>query len=60
MVFRPSSLHKAAETTVIYNLEGPFALGHPTYDFGPTLAMNEVRNVFGKRCVAYLDSVEVC
>ena len=48
MVFRLSSLHKAVETTVVYNLEGPFALGHTMYDFSPMIAMNEVINVFDK------------
>ena len=27
----------AAETTVVYGLEGPFALGHPAYNFGPKM-----------------------
>jgi hypothetical protein len=42
MVFWPSSLHKAAKTMVVYNIERPFALRHPTYNFGPTLTMNKV------------------
>jgi hypothetical protein len=35
MVARPSGFHEATETTVIYSLEGPFTLRHPTHNLSP-------------------------
>lgn len=40
---RPAFIRlQPTETTVIYDLEGPFALGRPTHNFSPTLTMNQV------------------
>ena len=36
-IFRPSRLHQLSKTTVLDNLERPFALGYPTDDLRPVI-----------------------
>jgi hypothetical protein len=56
----PSSFHKAAETSIGYNLEWPFILRHPTDNFSPTMAREVRWKKVVQRYVSYLASVEVC
>ena len=58
---RPSSFHKGLKSTVIQNLEGPFALSNPTDNLGSMFNVHCDEKVEYKKMYSkYLASLVVC